>query len=146
MPAELRAWTAPGTYGSIEQTLGHVIGSEHYYVYRLTGEAPSVELTPSTTVDLDDLAERIRWCADRLGRLCAKDFDQNAPTHQNPGDARSPTMGEMVTQLLWHGAEHRAQIATILGAHGVEAPDMSGWTYAEEHKTAGRAWPVADLS
>ncbi|MDQ3401417.1 MAG: methyltransferase domain-containing protein [Chloroflexota bacterium] len=133
---EQRAWSAPGTYGSIEQTLGHIVGAEHYYLYRLTGEMPSAELKPASTVDLADLEERVRWCSDRLERLCVQGFDQHAPTHRNPGDPRMPTMGGMVTQLLCHGTEHRAQIATILGAHGVESPDTSGWTYAEQHPPA----------
>lgn len=130
---ELRAWSAPGTYGPIDQTLGHIVGSEHYYVYRLTGEVPLAELTPAPTVDLDDLAERVRWCSDRLEHLCAHGFDQNAPARPNPSDSRMPSMGAMVSQLLWHGAEHRAQLASVLGAHGVEPPDTSGWTYAEQH-------------
>jgi uncharacterized damage-inducible protein DinB len=129
-PAELRTWTVPGTYGSIAQTLGHIVGSEHYYVYRLTGEGPTVELKPAPTVDLDDLAARVRWCADRLERLCASGFDPDAPAHQRARESDPPTMGEMVTRLTWHGTEHRSQVATILGAHGLDAPDLSRWTSA----------------
>lgn len=131
---EQRAWTAPGTYGSIEQTLDHIVGAESYYVFRLTGEWPATELMPSPTVDLDDLVERVGWSSARLEQLCMRGFDHLAPTYPNPGDRRMPTLGGMAAQLLSHGAEHRAQIATILGAHGVEPPDVSGWTYSEEQR------------
>jgi uncharacterized damage-inducible protein DinB len=127
-PSDRRTWTVPGTYGSIEQTLGHIVGSEHYYVYRLTGEAPTVELKAAPTVDLGDLVERVQWCAERLERFYAKGFDEDAPAHKNPRDSPSPTLGDIVTRLIWHGTEHRSQIATILGAHGVDVPDMCRWT------------------
>lgn len=143
LTAEQRIWTAPGTYGSIEQTLGHLVGAESYYVYRLTGERPVTELMPRPTVDLDDLAERVGWLSERLEQLCMRGFDHLALTHPNPGDRRMPTLGHMAAQLLWHGAEHRAQIATILGAHGIEPPDMSGWTYSEERRPTVPAPGVA---
>ena len=39
--------------------------------------------------------------------------------------------GVFVTQAFYHASEHRAQICTILGALGHEAPDVSAWGYAE---------------
>ena len=38
--------------------------------------------------------------------------------------------GIFITQALHHANEHRAHICTILGARGLEAPDVSGWGYA----------------
>jgi uncharacterized damage-inducible protein DinB len=127
-----RAWATPGTYGAIDQTLGHIVGSEQYYVYRLTGERPAIELTAEPVVDLDDLARRVEWCAARLEALCVRGFNPDGATRLNPSDSRMPTMAGMITQLLWHAAEHRSQIASTLGAYGVEAPDLSGWRYAAE--------------
>jgi hypothetical protein len=37
--------------------------------------------------------------------------------------------GTIVTQLFAHGAEHRAHIGTILGAHGIEGPEFDGWSF-----------------
>jgi len=37
-----------------------------------------------------------------------------------------------VTQTLGHAAEHRAQVATILGGRGIEPPVLDAWVYAEE--------------
>lgn len=140
LASEQRRWTAPGTYGAIDQTLAHIVGTEQYYVFRLTGEAPAVELQPREIVDLDDLAARVQWCEERLAALFARGFDPTAKTYVNPGDSRQPTMGGMLTQLIYHGCEHRAQIGTILGVHGIERPDIGGWTYsASESKPAPKS-------
>jgi uncharacterized damage-inducible protein DinB len=138
LPPQQRAWSSPGTYGPIDQTLAHLVGAEQYYVFRLTGERPAVELTKRSEVDLDDLAERVRWCGARLDDLMERGFDENAPTHPHPPDRRMPTLGEMIAQLLWHGAEHRTQVTSTLGAHGIEPPDASGWAYAGETRTNSR--------
>ncbi len=39
--------------------------------------------------------------------------------------------GVFLAQAFHHASEHRAQIGTILGALGHEAPDVSAWGYAE---------------
>lgn len=124
---EQHALTVPGTYGPIYQTLGHLVGAEQYYIYRLTGERAE---TAPDAVDLDELERRVRWNADQLEALLRSGFDEGADTHPNPRDPRMPTMGEMLAQLLWHAAEHRAQVATTLGAHGIEPPDIAGWAFA----------------
>src|SRR4030042_871154 len=38
-PSQLAA-TAPGTYGSIHRTLGHIIAAEADYIGRMTGDRP----------------------------------------------------------------------------------------------------------
>jgi hypothetical protein len=35
----------------------------------------------------------------------------------------------ILTQLVMHGCEHRAQIGTILGANGIEPPDLDSWAH-----------------
>jgi len=128
---EQRAWSAPGTYGSIELTLGHIVGAEQYYVFRLTGERPETELNEDTVADLDDLVARVGWCSAHLARLCAQGFDPDAPTHVGSDDPRRPpSLGAMLAQLIHHANEHRAHIGTVLGVHGMEGPGVSGWGYS----------------
>jgi hypothetical protein len=40
----------------------------------------------------------------------------------------------LINQFVHHGSDHRAQIGTILGAHGLATPDLDVWTYGKEHK------------
>jgi hypothetical protein len=37
--------------------------------------------------------------------------------------------GTIVTQLFTHAAEHRAHVGTILGAHGIQLPELDSWAY-----------------
>jgi hypothetical protein len=35
----------------------------------------------------------------------------------------------VLAQLVHHGNEHRTQATTILGASGIEPPEISAWAY-----------------
>ena len=54
--------TIPGTYGTIRETLRHLVEAEEGYFFRVTGER-LLERMPEGPVALDELADRIR----RLG-------------------------------------------------------------------------------
>src|SRR5205823_6250972 len=60
--------TIPGTYGTIRETLRHLVESEEGYFYRVTGERLS-ERMPEGPVALDELAERIRRLGPRWEQL-----------------------------------------------------------------------------
>ena len=51
--------TTPGTYGSIRETLHHLVGSDESYLATVTGERPSQPL-PSEWVSLEVLAALTR--------------------------------------------------------------------------------------
>jgi hypothetical protein len=47
----------------------------------------------------------------------------------------------MLTQLCVHGCEHRAHVGTILGANGIEPPDLDSWAHGIF--VHGDDWPTA---
>ena len=123
------AWSVPGTFGTIHQTLQHIVDGEQGYLRGLTGEA--APLGPLRDDDLRPIAElvaREKTNAARLEHLLASDRDpRRAITHSD----RSVSNAAVVTaQLIHHGSDHRAQIGTILGAHGVTPPELGVWEYA----------------
>lgn len=133
---EQRAWTAPGTYGAIDQTLAHVVGADTYYLFRLTGERPSAgPLEKRALVDLEDLRARASEAAARYERYASGPVDPDEirrhEVRPTAGDAetREETVGTILAQAVHHGNEHRSQIGTILGAHGIAHPDYSGWAW-----------------
>src|SRR3954469_315400 len=65
----------PGTYGTIIETLRHLIDSEASYVYRLTGAWPSHPWREDDPVGLDVLEERAAELAATLKRFLAEDWD-----------------------------------------------------------------------
>ena len=139
-PARLELST-PGTYGTIRETLTHLVGADARYQHRLeTGQRkPRHEGPPPTLADLR--AEMARQ-ADRWRDLLARqdEFDPTVPAEPNedpPYPEIPHAVGLLLTQAIHHGEEHRVQVNSILGAHGLEVPDLSGWEYFRQLVVAG---------
>lgn len=123
-PQQLRL-TAPGTLGLIERTLTHLVSSEQFYLRDLTGEAPR-KWIESRIVSLDELAARatenaFRWVA---YLEAGPDPDEAFATTWRGKPKRVVRWGSP-TQAIVHGTEHRTHVCTILGANGIEPPDLS---------------------
>jgi uncharacterized damage-inducible protein DinB len=125
-PAALEA-ASPGTYGTIESTLQHLIGGQQWYTQLLTGELIGPRLRrdgPKHT--LEELGAVAAATGTRVVAVAATD-DSARRIDMNEG--RKSTVGVILAQLVHHGNEHRTQITTILGANGIEPPPLSGWGY-----------------
>jgi uncharacterized damage-inducible protein DinB len=131
--------TAPGTYGTIIETLRHLIDSEAHYLFRLTGAWPAYPYREGEAVGLDVLAVRAAVLAATWARFLAGDVDSErlGEARGDRGDGFAVRAGVFITQAIHHANEHRAQICTILGALGHEPPDVSAWGYA---LATGRSW------
>ena len=118
---------SPGTYGTIERTLQHLIGAEQWYVQLLTGEVIGPRLRRAGPAPaLDDLAMIAAGTGERVVSVAESDD----PTRRVKIDeGRGSTVGVILAQLVHHGNEHRTQITTILGANGIEPPPLSAWAY-----------------
>ena len=128
---ELTVATAPGTYGTVMDTLKHVLGSEAGYRFRLTGAWPEWSWGGQVTPTLDDL----RASTEESGRFW-EDFlagdrepDDVLPLSAPDGLRYQVPVGVILAQVLNHGNEHRGQICTVLSAAGVEPPVVDGWSY-----------------
>lgn len=134
LPPEQLGWTAPGTYGTIHATLHHIVGAEHGYLFALTGARPPIEtdgggraLTTDWIAPIDELIKRERSNGERIEPVLAGDFDPQRVITRRRGD--KATAGIIVAQFIHHGSDHRAHVGTILGAHGVQPPDLDVWSY-----------------
>jgi uncharacterized damage-inducible protein DinB len=121
----------PGTYGTILETLRHIVASEGSYLYRLTGEPSLHGWSPDDPGGFDVLRERAALLASTWEQLVAGEVDT-----ERMGEARGDDglfavrAGVFITQAFHHANEHRAHVCTILGAKGHEPPDLSAWAYA----------------
>jgi len=133
-------WTEAGTYGSIDQTLAHIVGADRYYLLLLTGARPSdAPMKAGDPVDLRDLLARARAVAERYERYAGGVVDPDETrTSEGSSGPRRERVGTIITQVMHHGNEHRSQIGTILSAHGVEHPDYSGWAWGNEVSAAAQ--------
>lgn len=124
---EQRAWKVPGTYGTVHETLQHIVGAENFYLFALTGELPSGGRLAPELRPIEELIERERVNGERIERVLVGDFDPDrVVTRRDRGTA---TARVIVAQFVHHGSDHRAHVGTILGAYGVEPPDIDVWAY-----------------
>lgn len=132
-PTQL-ALSGSGTYGPVHETLAHYAKGEQLYLSRI----------PETgvTVTLDDGADplptvaEIRMALRETGAawhaVVARWPDDLAFTYRTrEGFEERKTVTFSVVQALDHGAEHRNHIRTILSSHGIEPPEIDGWTWDE---------------
>ncbi len=133
--------TVSGTYGSVIASLGHMIDAELWYLARLTDYWSAQPWPDGVLVGPDLLAERATILAGVLEQFVAGDWDDERAVEEtnDRGEVWADRAGVILTQLFHHANEHRAQVCTILGANGIEPPDVSAWAYAG---ATGRTWQV----
>jgi uncharacterized damage-inducible protein DinB len=118
---------APGTFGSIHETLTHMVGVEDAYLYMLRGEMPAA-MGPREEYYAHDFA----WFAERSARLGAQYQELLAGAAENFYDAPlhvpwfdfALTRHDGFLQVLSHSALHRAQVFSVLGERGQQVPDL----------------------
>jgi uncharacterized damage-inducible protein DinB len=126
--------TAPGVFGSVRETLKHLITAESYYSSMFTGSLPAWNVGPETTETLEQLGA---W-AEEMGSIweavLSKPVDGDALLRSPgpEGSTREVRAGLMLAQALHHSNVHREQISAILTGLGLTPPDVSGWGYGRE--------------
>jgi uncharacterized damage-inducible protein DinB len=119
---------AVGGYGSIRDTLMHLIIAEQNYVNRVNGHLPAVPLRRGEWAGFPALKAAVRWAGDELLQLArSARADTLVRDRAHPNEAYP--LATLMIQAVTHSNEHRTQIATILTQLGLEPPDMSGWKY-----------------
>lgn len=145
-PDQLRA-SSPGNYGTILETLQHIIGADDRYRSRLTGKDSPWPRRPEEVEDVGELARMAEDLGPFWDELAAGPFDPERtiafvyadPDPEDVGWEFEVKAGVLVAQAINHANEHRAQIFTILTTLGIEPPELSGWTYGEATGRFGRA-------
>lgn len=136
-PAQLEL-TTPGTYGTIRATLEHVVTGELRYLARLGITLAEERDLREHGQGLDEIAPLHAKVSQAVERLFAgAEFEPDrVVVDMLRRDPKDPPLGIeswiLVTQFAHHGSDHRAHIGTILGAHGLAAPDLDVWAYGRE--------------
>ncbi len=130
-PEQLRA-TTPGAYGSIAQTIRHVLDAAAWYQHRLGLERLEWEERDEHTDDVAELDRRAHEVEARWERVFERPFDPERVIDSLPGDdpLEHIRAGVYVAQVFNHGSEHRDQVCTILTTLGIQPPELDVWAYA----------------
>jgi uncharacterized damage-inducible protein DinB len=119
----------PGTYGSILDTMRHLVSADSDYLALLTGGR--VE----THDEVGDLAElRAVMVADGEAwkELLASNPDPGmiVARRREDGSESRVALGLRLAQAVQHGTDHRSQICTALTSLGIEPPSLDVWSFA----------------
>lgn len=119
--------TMPDTYGTIRDTVRHLVNSDEDYLSFLTGE-PFVPPPPDAPAALDDLGERMH----RVGRRWEELVGDSSLTEREATASDGYRMPGWVpmAQAIHHADDHRTHILSILGARGLDVPRLDVWAYS----------------
>jgi uncharacterized damage-inducible protein DinB len=124
------ATTVPGTYGSIIDTIRHLVGGDVFYLDVLRGGEP--EPFNEAESDIATLGAVMEAHGAVWQRLISGDPDPTTVVveYEDSGYETHAPLGIRLAQALYHGADHRSQVCTALTTLGVEPPSIEVWDYA----------------
>lgn len=120
--------TMAGTFGSVRETLMHLLASEEGYVGAITGTSPTPRLKDLTTFPgFDELRQRAERSGKKLITIAEqRDLSQTLYLDEGTYEALAIVV---VIQAINHTIDHRSQIATLLSQQGIEPPCLDAWGY-----------------
>jgi len=127
-PEQLRT-AVQGTYGSILDTMRHLVDGDSSYLRPMTDEPTAV--IGAERLDLPYLRAVMEGHGAAWSRLLDQGLDPDADfvEHDDDGFVRHAPAGIRLAQALHHGTDHRSQICTALTVLGVDPPPIDVWDY-----------------
>lgn len=119
----------PGTYGSILDTVRHLVGADSSYLFALTGGR--ISLIDEDHMDLPELRATMEGYGTAWSSLLTESLDPDAVVVRRRDDGsetHAPTSIRLA-QALHHGTDHRSQICTALTTLGIEPPAIDLWDF-----------------
>jgi uncharacterized damage-inducible protein DinB len=133
----------PGVYGSILETLRHLVGSDCSYLRVTSGQHPEFDMDAAEPADLRREMEthQAAWT-----ELLSRELDADSwlVRHRPDGSETHAPLGIRLAQALHHGTDHRSQVCTILSQQGIEPPAIDVWDYGMAHGRTRRTEPTAE--
>ena len=130
-PAQLET-TVPGTYGSIIDTIRHLVGADANYLFVLSGgERPQID---EDGMDLAQLRAVMADDGPAWSALLARDPDPDHVVirHRDDGSESHAPFGIRLAQAIHHGTDHRSQVCTALTSLGITPPEIDVWDFGQQ--------------
>lgn len=124
--------TTIGGFGSIRDTLVHIIGAEVGYVERVNGRLPAEPIAFNQFPGFKVLKDAVRWTGDELLQLARSARSDTMVRQRPPRMLVAYKLASLIVQAITHSTEHRTHISVIITQLGMEPPDMSVWNYLDE--------------
>ena len=130
-PEQLDA-TAIGAYGSIHDTLQHIVTSEQSYFSRISTGKRYDRPEDAPPMTITEMVDSVRTTGSGLIEWAPKVQAGDTVPIDWDGTPRAVPKSIILTQVINHATEHRAQIMVMLTQLGIEPPDLQSWSYFDE--------------
>jgi uncharacterized damage-inducible protein DinB len=124
----------PGCYGTVRETLAHIIRAEANYVERLTGQRPIPAFKREDRLGVEALAAYAAEAGEALLRAVQQVPLNDLVREVEDGKRVQYQKRGLVIQVINHGVEHRTNITTLLNQAGLGPPEVDGWAYMWAHQ------------
>jgi uncharacterized damage-inducible protein DinB len=130
---------APGTIGTVRETLAHLARVEEAFLCMIEDRSLDT-IEPREAFqnrDAGALVERLEEIGDAFAAWLRRAGDQDLARVLPITWFDFPiTAREGLYQVLSHSAQHRSQVLSVLGARGIEVPDLDYLLMLEEERKA----------
>jgi uncharacterized damage-inducible protein DinB len=145
LPPEQLTGSRQGSYGSVLETLAHIVGALEAWSSRLEGTSPSGLRGASEMPTLDDVQAAFRRASAafraRVAALTPEAAAQEVSYRTTAGVAERNRLGDLLLHVGVHTSNHLAQVATLLTQAGVTPPEVDyiAWLRAGRPAPTGAA-------
>lgn len=126
---EQLATIIPGAYGTIRDTLEHIIRAEVGYMRLLTGN----RLQPHFKWEAKPSVAEMTAYSIQVGNALVETIQHTPPTNRIDQEIDGKQLHyqalAVFIQIINHGIEHRTNITTILNQGLLTPPEVDGWGY-----------------
>ena len=130
-PEQLDA-TRSGSYGSIRDTLEHIVTAEQSYFSRISTGQPRRRPEDAPPMTIEEMIGSLRTTGAGLIEWAPRVQPDDTVQIDWEGTPRDVPKTIILTQVINHATEHREQIKAIITQLGIEPPDLQSWTYFDE--------------
>lgn len=124
--------TSAGAFGSIHATLHHIVTSEQSYFSRISTGQPRRYPDDAPLLTLAEMVESARTTGAGLIEWAPRVQAGDTVRIDWDGTPRDVPKTIILTQVINHATEHRAQIMATMTQLGIQPPDLQGWSYFDE--------------
>ena len=122
--------SAPGTYGTVRDTLVHMLAAEGRYVSQFPGDRPEPTLNEEGAFPgVPALRDHAVTSGEALVALADTASDDLRLTGNYRGAQFDIPASMMFTQAINHATEHRSHVVSILNQNGIGTPRLDAIAY-----------------
>jgi uncharacterized damage-inducible protein DinB len=124
--------TVAGIYGSIIETLHHLVESDRWYLGFFSAGEHLAGIKERPILGLAQLRSEMQRNAAAWGEVLAQHTEPELDVAEH-GDGWEfhATVSFRLAQVIHHGTDHRSQVCTALTSLGLTPPEIDLWAYGE---------------